>query len=51
LEVEDEDIKVLRSELAEYCKDFGLDIEEVMSKPFKKLLPVSSRPYGNLYAY
>jgi len=51
LDLEEEDVKVLRSELAEYCKDFNLDIEEIMKKPFKKLLPVSSRPYGNLYAY
>jgi len=51
LDLDEEDVKVLRGELAEYCKDFGLDIEEIMKKPFKKLLPVSSRPYGNLYAY
>ena len=51
LDLEEEDIKVLRGELSEYCKDFGLDIEEIMKKKFKKLLPVSSRPYGNLYAY
>jgi len=51
LELNDKDIKLLKKHLGEYCKHFGLDLEEVMSKPFIKLLPVSSRPYGNLYAY
>lgn len=51
LELNDKDTKVLKKHLGEYCKDFGLDLEDVMSKPFIKLLPVSSRPYGNLYAY
>ncbi len=51
MELDDEDMKVLRESLTEYCKDFGLDLEEVMKKGFKKLAPVSSRPYGNLYAY
>jgi len=45
------DLKALKKELAEYCEDLGLDLDTVMSKPFKKLIPVSSRPYGNLYAY
>ncbi len=51
LEPDEDDIKLLRAELKEYCEDFGLDLEEIMKKEFKKLLPVSSRPYGNLYAY
>lgn len=51
LELNDKDTKLLKKHLSEYCKHFGLDLEEVMSKPFIKLLPVSSRPYGNLYAY
>ena len=51
MEPDEEDMKLLTGYLKEYCEDFGLDLEEVMKKPFKKLLPVSSRPYGNLYAY
>ncbi|MFQ5354637.1 MAG: hypothetical protein ACE5DR_06785 [Thermodesulfobacteriota bacterium] len=50
-DTDDDDIKTLRKYLTEYCADFGLDIEEVMSKKFSKLLPVSARPYGQLYAY
>lgn len=48
---DEDDMAVLRETLADYCKDFGLKLEEVMSKPFKKLYPASLRPYGNLYAY
>ncbi len=51
MELDEKDEKLLRKCLKEYCEDFNLDIEEIMSKPFKKLIPVSSRPYGNLYAY
>ena len=32
-----------------YCKYFGEDYEGVMRKPFKKLTPVTSRPYANMY--
>jgi glutamate synthase domain-containing protein 3 len=51
LECDEADIKELRGYLKEYCEDMELDLEVVMSKSFKKLIPVSSRPYGNLYAY
>ncbi|MFQ5465664.1 MAG: hypothetical protein ACE5EI_07030 [Thermodesulfobacteriota bacterium] len=51
LELDDRDVKTLTGYLKEYCDDFGLDLDEVMSKPFNKLEPVSARPYGNLYCY
>ena len=51
IDPDDSDMKTLTKHLKEYCEDFGLDLDEVMSKPFKKLSPVSARPYGNLYAY
>lgn len=51
LETDEDDAKVLKEALTDYCKDFGLKLEDIMKKPFKKLVPVSSRPYGNLYAY
>ncbi|MFQ5427564.1 MAG: hypothetical protein ACE5EZ_01145 [Thermodesulfobacteriota bacterium] len=50
-ETDDDDIKNLKKYLTEYCADFSLDIDEIMSKKFSKLLPVSARPYGQLYAY
>ena len=51
LDPDAKDEKLLKKHLSEYCKHFGLDLDELLSKPFIKLLPVSSRPYGNMYAY
>ncbi|MFZ3073310.1 MAG: hypothetical protein WA162_08705, partial [Thermodesulfobacteriota bacterium] len=51
LEPDEDDMKLLKEYLADFCKDFNLNLDEVMKKPFKKLVPVSLRPYGNLYAY
>ena len=34
----------------EYCDHFGVDYEKVMSTKFHKIMPVSKRPYGELYA-
>jgi glutamate synthase domain-containing protein 3 len=48
---EEEDMVLLEKVLGEYCSDFGLDLAEVMNEPFAKIVPVSHRPYGNLYAY
>ncbi|MBE7415322.1 MAG: hypothetical protein HS130_08865 [Deltaproteobacteria bacterium] len=51
MEPDEDDMKVLKDALADYCADLGLKLEDVMAKGFKKLVPVSARPYGNLYAY
>lgn len=50
-DVDEDDRKLLEKHLSEYCSDLGLSLDEVMSRPFVKLLPVSSRPYGRLYVY
>ncbi len=50
-EASDEDMAELRPVLADYCEALGMDLAEVESKPFTKLVPVSHRPYGKLYAY
>jgi len=47
---DEDDLKVLRPVVEEWCAAFGDDVDEVMSKPFTKLVPVSHRPYGKLYA-
>jgi len=47
---DDEDMKVLRPLVEEYCTAFGGDVEEILAEPFTKLVPVSHRPYGKLYA-
>ncbi|HHI30900.1 MAG TPA: hypothetical protein ENL17_04220 [Candidatus Methanoperedenaceae archaeon] len=51
LDVDEKDTKLLKKHLSEFCKHFGFDLEEIMKEPFVNLLPVSSRPYGDLYAY
>ncbi len=51
LELDKKDDKTLKKHLTEYCEHFGLNYDDVMRKPFVKLLPVSTRPYGNMYAY
>lgn len=44
-----DDEKELAAYVKNYCKFFGEDYEKVMTKPFKKLVPATSRPYANLY--
>lgn len=51
LEADSEDRKELKEYLTDYCQEFELDLDEVMNAKFSKLVPVSSRPYGNMYAY
>jgi glutamate synthase domain-containing protein 3 len=45
------DMAELTPVLEEYCKDMEMDLAEVLSVPFTKLVPVSHRPYGKLYTY
>ena len=44
-----EDEKELKEYIGKYCRYFGADYEEIMSRPFVKLIPETSRPYANLY--
>lgn len=46
-----EDVARLRPILQEFCECFGMDLEEVLAVPLTRLVPVSHRPYGKLYAY
>lgn len=50
-EVDEKDRQELRKLLIPYCKEFDLDINKIMDAYFSRLTPVSSRPYGKLYAY
>ena len=43
------DEKELAGYVKKYCKYFGEDRAKIMSKPFKKLVPATSRPYADLY--
>jgi len=51
MDLEEKDEAELSSLLQEYCTDLGLDYEEIRAEKFIKLVPVSNRPYGQLYAY
>jgi glutamate synthase domain-containing protein 3 len=51
VDLAEEDHRVLGGLVDEFCSYYGLDAEEILESKFNKLIPVSSRPYGNLYAY
>ncbi|UFS70480.1 hypothetical protein LPW11_21745 [Geomonas sp. RF6] len=39
----------LHAHLEEFCSDFGVELQEVLSEKFVKVVPKSKRPYGNMY--
>ena len=45
------DTRIIASLVKEYCDNFGANYEKVMSTKFSKIVPISKRPYGNLYSY
>jgi len=45
------DKEFLDNIISEYCNHFDADKEEIMKGKFIKLLPLSKRPYGRIYAY
>jgi glutamate synthase domain-containing protein 3 len=49
--LEDADHELLRELVGKFAAHFGHDAEKILSHPFTKLIPLSSRPYGRLYAY
>lgn len=51
LELSSEDFRFLEKHVGDFCKEFGFDADEVLGDKFLKLLPVSKRPYGNVYVY
>jgi len=48
---DEKDMELLRVLIGEFCEEFDIPKEEVFDRPFTKLIPVSTRPYGNLYTY
>lgn len=50
-EATEEEMAKLRPLLEEYCAAVGFDLDEVLSVPFTKIVPISHRPYGKLYTY
>ena len=51
LEADGDDIDIISNYVAKFADYFGHDANEIMDKKFTKLLPLSHRPYGRLYAY
>jgi len=45
-----EDQDVLEKYVNNFAGYFKISKEEIMSKPFNKLIPYNKRPYGNMYA-
>jgi glutamate synthase domain-containing protein 3 len=45
------EMQELTALLKDYCQEFSLDLKQILQKPFLKLFPLSTRPYGKLYAY
>ena len=50
-DLEEADFRLLGSLVNEFSSYYGLDTEKILEGKFNKLTPVSSRPYGELYAY
>ncbi len=50
VDLDDSDKQLLQNIICEYCAHFNLDAGEIASSEFSKLIPISYRPYGNLYA-
>lgn len=51
VEFTQEDQRILHGLLDEFCSHFGYDVSSIINSCFTKIIPVSYRPYGRLYAY
>jgi glutamate synthase domain-containing protein 3 len=43
------DLAKIRHYVEHYVAYFGGSVEDILAKPFNKLIPYNKRPYGNLY--
>lgn len=50
LKVGKRDARVIESLTRDFCSYFGFDYEKVMNAGFRKIVPVSKRPYGDMYS-
>lgn len=51
LEPDEEDYKILKQYINNFCKRFDENADKILKSNFIKLLPLSHRPYGKLYTY
>lgn len=49
--VNDKDMQVIEGLVKEYADFFGADAKKILNGKFKKILPLSSRPYAKLYSH
>lgn len=49
--LEEQDVQYLTPALKDFAGTFNLDVDIFDFNQYSKILPVSTRPYGNLYAY
>jgi glutamate synthase domain-containing protein 3 len=47
----EQDSTRIREVVEDYARVVNLDAEEILSQPFVRIFPYSSRPYGRLYVY
>jgi glutamate synthase domain-containing protein 3 len=51
LETDADDMVRIEKYVGKFAEYFGYNADEILSEKFTKLLPLSHRPYGRLYAY
>jgi len=51
LEIDENDRETIERYVSKFAKYFSYDAKDILSGEFTKLLPLSHRPYGRLYAY
>jgi glutamate synthase domain-containing protein 3 len=51
MEVGKRDLRTIEVLVKEYCIHFGTDPEEILKVKFKKILPMSKRPYEKLFSH
>ncbi len=49
--LDERDKEIVARYVKEYCCYFGGNTSEILQGEFRKLIPVSKRPYGKIYAY
>ncbi|MFO7917033.1 MAG: hypothetical protein R6V13_03010 [Anaerolineae bacterium] len=49
--MEPEDEELLEAYVRTYAEHFKMDASRLLDRPFSKLVPLTKRPYGRLYAY
>jgi len=49
--IDEGDMHVIEGLVKEFCSHFSCDVDRIMRKKFVKIVPLSYRPYGRLYAH